>query len=842
MTPALSPSSSPSRRTFLIGAAAVATLAGCGEALGAAPAAAASDPYGDVRDKRREFLTGGSLAATDPALADKRHELDQRADDLIDGFNRESGRTWLWEDQKVGAAGTTAEVAAMGVTADQITELATAWASEGSAHYGDDDLLADLQGALAFLGGQFRADRKRPGNWWFWEIGIPKNVADSLILLGDDAPKDAASTLVEASRFHSPDPNERYGSDLKETGANRVDKALACIGRGVADRDENDIILGRDALSDVEGDGANSLFGLVTSGDGFYADGSFIQHDTLPYSGTYGGVAITGVGEALAMLTGSRWEVTDPDLENLLEAIEKTFAPFQWDARAIDTTRGRAVSRQDERDIDSGFDIASAVLVLADSASKKRRTEYRALVKGWLERTTDRSIAASDQSLAASARSMEVLGDDGLTASPARVGTTNTWNQERIVHHRGDWAAVVSTSSTRIGRYEWGNDENNLGWYQGDGVFYLYHRNDPGQFSDDFWPTVDPYALPGITVNGEERESGLGGGFGTPAAENAYAGGVTVGDAIGTTAMDLANATETLAANKSWFYLSDAVVCLGTGISDDSGTGAQTIVENRAFAQGAVPTVAIDGSDAALGDEPVPGSSVAVTEHAGFVSLPVPDDDAQRFDVSVESRSGTWHDINAGGDTGGDDTTRTRDYVRITQSHPDSGGWYAYAVLPLADRDAVSAAASEPPATVVVAADTAHVISRTGVRMGHFFAEGEHEGYAADGPCAFGVRSTTDRASTEALSADRAADRAADEARTELAIAQPTKAGGDVTLTLPFDAPGNIEAADDSVAVISSEPLTVRVDTDAAAAGAEHRVTFRGALADDGGSGSDADG
>ncbi|SEE97169.1 hypothetical protein [Ruania alba] len=27
----------------------------------------------------------------------------------------------------------------------------------------------------------------RPGNWWFWEIGLPRRIADTLILLGDAA-------------------------------------------------------------------------------------------------------------------------------------------------------------------------------------------------------------------------------------------------------------------------------------------------------------------------------------------------------------------------------------------------------------------------------------------------------------------------------------------------------------------------------------------------------------------------------------------------------------------------------------------------------------------------------
>ena len=376
----------PSRRSFLIGvSAASAVIAGGGLA---APALAA-EPFDAVRARRREFLTGGDTAATHPGLVDKRATIDETVAGYLADFNRASGRTYLWPDLPVNAAATTADVANMGVTGNRITELATAWASAGSAYYQDTSLLSDVTGALAFLAGQYRADRTRPGNWWFWEIGLPRQVGDSLVLLEGQVPAETQNRLLAAVRYHAPNPNVRRGSTLKETGANRVDKALACILRGLVAENESEVLLGRDALSDTADGGRNSVFSTVTSGDGFYTDGSFVQHGNLPYSGTYGGVAITGVAAVLAMLAGSAWAVTDPDLENLLDAVEKTFAPFQWDVRTMDTTRGRAVSRETSRDFDSGFAIASAVLVLADSAPAEQRDAYRALVKGWLVRTED---------------------------------------------------------------------------------------------------------------------------------------------------------------------------------------------------------------------------------------------------------------------------------------------------------------------------------------------------------------------------------------------------------------------------------------------------------------------
>lgn len=790
----------PSRRSFLLGVSAAAAVVAGG---GLAGPAVAAEPFADVRARRRDFLTGGAVAASHPGLADKRATIDQTVTGYLATFNRGSGRTFLWPNLPVNAASNTAEVANMGVTANQITELAIAWASPGSQYHGDSSLLDDVTGALAFLAGQYRSGRSRPGNWWFWEVGVPRQVGDTLILLDGHVPQETQDRLLEAVRYHAPDPNVRRGSTLRETGANRVDKALSCTMRGLVAENEDEVILGRDALSDVVDGGRRSVFLTVTSGDGFYTDGSFIQHSYLPYSGTYGGVAITGVAEVLAMLAGSQWAVTDPNLGNLLDAVEKTFAPFQWDVRTMDTTRGRAVSRQAQRDFDSGFAIASAVLVLADSAPTEQRAAHRALVKGWLERTTEESVATNSQALAESARSLAVLDDPDVEATPARIGTTNTYNQERIVHHRGEWAAVVNTSSRRIGRYEWGNNENNLGWYQGDGMLFVYHRNDPAQFSADFWPTVDPYALPGITVNGETRQGGAGSGTGIPRAGNAYAGGLTLAGEVGTTGMDLTNATGALTANKSWYFLRDGVVCVGTKIADSSGTEVRTIAENRSFAVGALPEVHIDGEVVELSESPAAARSVHIGGHAGLVALPAPGSDPQQLSVRSESRTGTWYAINSGGDTAGTTDEVSRDYVRVEQIHASSDGWYAYQVLPLASVEQTTA---QPRVQVLLAEDEAHLIDDgEGTRLGHFFAAGSFAGYTVSGACSIGHRRTA--------------------TSLEVVVSQPTKAGGAITVELPFDAPGAVLSQDGSVTVLGEAPLRLGVDV-AAPRGAEHRVSF----------------
>ena len=116
-----------------------------------------------------------------------------------------------------------------------------------------------------------------------------------------------------------------------------------------------------------------------------------------------------------------------------------------------------------------------------------------------------------------------------------------------------------------MGRYEWGNNENNLGWYQGDGMVQFYLAGDRSGFDGNYWATSDPYHLPGVTNGTQSRTSGAGGvGTGIPGATQTWAGGVGwLGD-VGTVGMDHKAYDGNLTAKKSWFFLSDMVIALGS--------------------------------------------------------------------------------------------------------------------------------------------------------------------------------------------------------------------------------------------------------------------------------------
>ena len=529
--------------------------------------------------------------------------------------------------------------------------LALVLADDGSTGDGatGDGATSAVVDALRFLHDQaFHPGMPEAGNWWFWEIGSPRALLDICVLLRAELPDADLTDYLATVNWYCPDADRRIKFGNAETGANRADKALIVALAGLLGGDGDRVALARDGLSDVRDGGANSLFAYVTAGDGFHEDGSFIQHDTIAYTGSYGVTLLTSVAEILALLHGSPWEVTDPGLSVVFDAVERSYLPFLFEGRMMDAVRGRAISRQHSRDRDIGADTLDTIRLLATVAP----AEY---AERW--------------------------------SRPARPDGFRVFGaMDRVVHHRPRWAAALSLSSERIARYECGNGENLHGWYTGDGMLYIYDIADPDHYTDEFWPTVDPYRLPGTTVDTRRREDvgrDASKGTGVVMAPNRIAGGTVVENGFGTAELDLHGEGSTLRARKKWHFLDDGVMALGTDISASDGRRVETIVENRNLRADVNRRFVVDGvvQDPALGVERRHlGVKWAHLEGVGGYIFPC------RADLMSlrEERTGSWSDINIGTGTGGAGVEIRRVYQTLWFDHgiaPRQAG-YMYLLLP----------------------------------------------------------------------------------------------------------------------------------------------------------------
>lgn len=768
------------RRAVLGGVAATAVLS---SSVGRQRSAAAESKFDTIRQRRVENLIGGDFDPTADPYADRVHSLSQEAAKFHDALKTDDDRSGLWSDLPISES----KSGNVSDSYDRLLTLAKSWRTKGTDQHAKKSLVDDLTDGLKFLHKHgYNKHLSEKGNWWHWEIGNPKSLTDLCCLLYDKISSDELDDYMATIEHFVPDPNRRgiYPSVI-ETGANRTDKAQICVLRGALAADADVIKQGRDAVSDRDGDGKNSVFTYVTKGDGFYKDGSFIQHEDLPYVGTYGNVTLSGVATLFQLLGDSDWDITDPDRDVILDAVEQSFRPFIVNGHMMDTVRGRAVSREDERDYDDGFGTISSILLLAEGVDKKYADRFRSLAKGWIKRCRDASYV-KQASIPELRRAVSVLDDDSVSIADEPSGHAQFPAQDRAVHRGDGWAFTVSISSSRIGRYEWGNDENNLGWYQGDGMTYLYRDDDIDHYSDSYWPTVDPYLMPGTTVSDVSRSSGEGDGTGIPSASKSWAGGVSVASRFGAIGMDHHNSDSHVAAKKSWFCLDDVVVALGAAISGSGGHRVRTIVENRNRHQHHHDDVQVNGSSASDdGDVTFDHPHWLSASRLGLIGFPA----GGRLVLRQGDRTGNWHKINAGGP----DEAITRRYLSIWLDHgiDPKNERYVYLISPNAT-SAGHAHRAMSRIRILANTGTAQAIEdhSSGVWLGNFFKAGRAGRVQTDGPASIVVHRNR--------------------GRTTVAISDPSRTGDTLTASLAGISSRRVISADDDLEVLQKHRLKLR--------------------------------
>ncbi|MFE4826858.1 polysaccharide lyase 8 family protein [Streptomyces sp. NPDC056672] len=559
--------------------------------------------------------------------------------------------------------------------------MTQAYARPGTALTGDPALLADVVRGLAHLSATaYRPSATPYGNWWEWRIGSPRLLMDITAVLYGRLSEDLRAAACAAVDHFVPDALLGPYTGIS-TGANRVDLCRSVALRGVLGRTPAKIALARDALSPV--------FPHVTEGDGLYADGSFVQHTWVAYSGTYGQVLLDGLGRLFSLLAGSSWAVTDPARRTVLDSVEHAYAPLIYNGLMMDCVNGRAISRghlkSDERGVPHGDHfhgqgIAAAVALLAGGAPPAARERWTGLVKGWIERDTVSPVLTAPRFDVDDLARLHTLAASDVPAVPEPVGHRLFASMDRAVHRGPGWAAALSMASERIAHYECGNGENPRGWHTGAGMLSWWcadRGND--QYTDWFWPTVDPYRLPGTTVSTRRLADREGGEWGAPRPAVRWVGGTTDGTfaAVG---QHLKGLGSTLEARKSWFFLTDAVVCLGAGITCTDGVPVETVVDNRNLGE--------RGTRAFTLDDRARPRWAHLDGHGGWL-FP----GGARLGTLAEERTGAWSDIN----TTSSPERRTRRYRTLWLDHgidPRCAG-YAYVLMPGVSRRALAARAAD---------------------------------------------------------------------------------------------------------------------------------------------------
>uniref|UniRef100_A0AAU1LKD4 Polysaccharide lyase 8 family protein n=1 Tax=Streptomyces sp. NBC_00148 TaxID=2903626 RepID=A0AAU1LKD4_9ACTN len=730
------PAIGTTRRTVLAGAAALGAAVTLPLTLTPGAAHAAAGDAAALRARWHTLLTGGpGLDLADERIAAAVARTGKAATTAAKGLDP-SRTDGLFEDL-------TSTTLSNHVTTSfkRLATIATAWAVPGTPQHGDTtvrDLL--LAGVDWMLTNRYGPGHTRFDNDWDWEIGSALALNDASVLLYDALGADRLERITTAVRHYTPDPNLWRADRQIATGANRVWVSTVVAVNAVL-RDDGDALGAvRDALSDVEGSGANSVLafndgtdGAAGTGEGFYADGSFLQHYKHPYNGGYGKELLNSLSRLLNLLAGTDWAVTDPALDNVRGWVVDGFDPLLVRGDVMASVCGREIARPSKQGHASAQTVVEAVLRLIPGFPGETGEVFTALVKQWIAEDTYRDfLSVTDPASLVAA--LRVLGSPVPARGPL-VAHKQHPRMDKAAHHRPSFALGISAYSSRIYTYESIQNENLHGWHLSDGMVLLY-TDDLGHYSEDYWPTVDPTRLPGTTVVAG-RPADAAGQRTTSTAD--WAGGAALsGTTLGAYGMELRAYGSTLRALKSWFCLDDVIACVGSGIGADAGA-VETVVENRKLRDPAAALL-VDGVPAPAGtgwSARMDGVRWLHLEGTGGYVFPEP----AGLRGLREDRTATWREINL---KYGTDTPVTRPYLTLWQDHGDapSGAGYFWLQAPAASAARTRQWAAAPPVELVSRSTAVHAVRRPsdGLLAANFWSAGTAQELTCDGPASVLVR------------------------------------------------------------------------------------------------------
>jgi len=789
-----------------------------------------ADNYDNMRTQWAAMVVGANNNMNDSDIAASVNQLASEANTYWSSMDTTPGAAYLWSDLSdfTNSATITSSYTRLEI-------MAKAYAQPGNSLQGNASLAQAVAYGLDWMyTNYYNQNTTMFGNWWDWQIGSAQpSMSAALLIYGQLSATEIANYTAAIDHF---DPNPADNEDINGTphaavGANLTDTCLIVILRGILGKNSSDITT---AESDLD-----PVYLYVTTGDGFYVDGSFIQHTHMAYTGSYGVVLLSDIANLFDLLNNSAWPITDSNASNVWNWVSQSYTPLMANGAMMDMVSGRSISRCGTWDHSTGRTVVADLARLALSASPSEASYLQGLVKEWITGDTtwngytnpcdgpDSVLPSSPVSITYSdyysslnpydiANLEAVMANPSISAATQVTGNFNFASMDRVVHQRPGFVFGLSIFSNQIHDYECENGENYDGWYTGAGMTYLYTA-DLEQYDNNYWATVNPTRLSGVTSDGSTTTK-CNGDVGT----NTYTwgGGSAVDGLYGSSGLQFTLSPVTgssLNGQKSWFWLANKMVALGSGINSTSSGNVETIADNRMIDANGDNALVVNGTTepTTLGwSSTIPNVTWAYMDgnvaNSG-IGYYFPSGGASIYALR-ETRTGQWSTINQNGPT----TSYSNNFMSLAFEHgsePADAG-YAYVVLPNQTSTSMAAYAANPDITVLENSTSAQAVYDSSIDAygANFWSTTSH--------------TVNDQKGKAFLTASQQASVTTVQNGTELdvAISDPTQANtGTITLTINRAA-SSVISADPQVTVNQLSPsvqLSVNVN---AAAGKSFQV------------------
>lgn len=773
------------------------------------------DGYQAIRQYWASELIGNTNGLqADEDLKECIAHLDTKANTYLSTMLDTQTSEHLWDDKVYQDAETGAKITE---SLDRLKLISIQLYEPMSKLYQDEAALKKVIQAYQFvLNKKYGPDTPTAStNWWDWQIGAPKSLVDIAILLYDELDQETITKVTKTVDRFVPKADYRLNSTLKETGANLCDKVTIVIKRAALEGNEERLAHAKACMSD--------LFSYSNSGDGYYPDGSFIQHGNIPYNGSYGYVLLNELTNCIIMLNFTDYAINESDIAFYEQTLLNHYIPFlSYGGNMIDSVRGRAVSRKSQQGDTMGMQTMGVLLQYADTAATpETQKQIYAGLKGIVDskfkeaQTEDFSILAYADYI----RVKKFMNQDAITGADHHTFDIYSY-MDRIVSNRNDYTFTLAANSSRMCT-EYGNSENILGRYQGQGYTQLYN-NDINQYNEDYHATVDQKRLTGTTTAHQDL------GFGT-AGQSAWSGGASLDGINGASGFELTGnkkITELaggfgsekdtgilsgITAKKSYFVFGDKIIYLGSGITnketDPSITQVESIVENRKTFEGmqllvdGKTTVNDNGTETIINPSSAYVTGKTANTGIGYVFL-----EDMELDVKKETRSGTWNDVNKLAKFT-DHSAVSNDFISMAADHGKTpkDDTYSWIVLPNRSKEDVNAYMQHPTIEILSNSSTVQAVkdSETGQEAYNFFQAGTYASKDA----------------SQSISVNGAASivMVKDKDSYQLAVSDPTRKQSSVDITIKgLSTWKHIGVAEGDAKVVSvkGDEMTIRVNFD----------------------------
>ncbi|HCY0870006.1 TPA: polysaccharide lyase 8 family protein [Staphylococcus aureus] len=648
------------------------------------------------------------------AMKKKFEATENEAKKLLSEMKTESGRTYLWDSAK-DLDNKSAEMTRTYRNIEKIAEAmkhpkttlntdqnknkvkdALEWLHKNAYGKEPTDKVKELTENFKITD----SSKKKALNWWDYEIGTPKSLTNTLILLNGDISSDEKKKYTAPIKTFAPDSDKilsSVGQPEQAKGGNLVDITKVKLLESIIEEDKD--------MMKKSIDSFNKVFTYVQDSatdkdrNGFYKDGSYIDHKDVPYTGAYGVVLLEGISQMMPMIKETPFNDKTQNNTTLKSWIDDGFLPLIYKGEMMDLSRGRAISRENETSHSASATVMKSLLRLSDAMDDSTKAKYKKIVKTSVK--SDSSYGQNDTlSSYSDISKMKSLMEDSTISTNGLTQQLKIYNDmDRVTYHNKDldFAFGLSMTSKNVARYESINGENLKGWHTGAGMSYLYN-SDVKHYRDNFWATADMKRLAGTTTLENEEPKGTD----VKKSSKTFVGGTKFDDQHASIGMDFENQDKTLTAKKSYFILNDKIVFLGTGIkSTDSSKNPVTTIENRK-ANGY--TLYTDDKQTTASDNQGTNSVFLESTNKPKNNIGYHFLNKSKISIKKETHTGNWKEINKSQK----DTQKTDEYYEVTQKHSNSDNKYGYVLYPGLSKDVFKSKASQ--VTVVKQEDDFHVV------------------------------------------------------------------------------------------------------------------------------------